>query len=277
MTQTNTLSLVTKATHSMLKLAEEEFDVDLSSVAIRYDMTSVKVLGRAEWTTIGGVAVNMQLRFNPKAVLQNPQFYIDEVIPHEVAHLVCAQRRELGSNHDAGWKNIAVTLGCRHPGATLPMHLSGFNLRKGITETKYVYVDSTGAERMLTKGRHRNLQQGRTRGYVYNGGGEITKATFKCAVQVCDGEIVSKTGAQQATQQATQQANTDPNTNTATSKAERVRQHIIRIKEQGFKEQEVLGPMLNNIVNYVHTQFGFGTKAAARMCVTTNTPKIYSK
>ena len=64
----------------------------------------------------GGKAV---LRNNEYTLVINRQLiteeYIDqvcnEVIPHEIAHLVCFWNPRLGRNHDRGWQRVCMMLG----------------------------------------------------------------------------------------------------------------------------------------------------------------------
>lgn len=52
-----------------------------------------------------------ELRFNPEAIIEYNEDMTKDVIPHEVAHLVCFARRDLGKDHDAGWKRVCRQLG----------------------------------------------------------------------------------------------------------------------------------------------------------------------
>lgn len=53
------------------------------------------------------------LRINKSAVEQDIQRVLDDVIPHEIAHVVCMLRPQHGHshNHDAGWQDVAKRLG----------------------------------------------------------------------------------------------------------------------------------------------------------------------
>lgn len=82
-----------------------------------------------------------QLRFNPEAILKYNEDMTNDTIPHEVAHLVCFNRRELGTDHDAGWKRV-----CRSLGGD----------------------DSRTHDMVLTKAKHKTIWR-----YEYNVNGEV--------------------------------------------------------------------------------------------------------
>lgn len=53
------------------------------------------------------------LRINKSAMEQNLDRVLNDVIPHEIAHVVCMLRPQHGHshNHDDGWKAVAKRLG----------------------------------------------------------------------------------------------------------------------------------------------------------------------
>jgi hypothetical protein len=53
------------------------------------------------------------VRINKSAIEQNLQAVLDDVIPHELAHIVCDFRPQHGHshNHDAGWAKVCKRLG----------------------------------------------------------------------------------------------------------------------------------------------------------------------
>lgn len=51
------------------------------------------------------------LRLNKDAVEQNLTLVLSDVIPHEMAHVVCLLRPEQGTGHDIGWQAVCRTLG----------------------------------------------------------------------------------------------------------------------------------------------------------------------
>lgn len=104
------------------------------------------------------------LRLNRELVLgdQHHQDMLDETIPHEVAHLVCYARPELGRNHDSGWRQICIALGGngddRHGYAVEYAH-GGFRYRA-----------SCGKEVVVSRVIHQRIQAGSTRRLRSTGG-----------------------------------------------------------------------------------------------------------
>ena len=94
-------------THACLKKASEMFGVNLSPANV---IIECNVRGRCAGWAHPAKHGKYRLRFNEEAILKFPEEMAD-TIPHEVAHLVCFARRELGKNHDAGWKRVCRMLG----------------------------------------------------------------------------------------------------------------------------------------------------------------------
>lgn len=57
-------------------------------------------------------ASNFRLRFNCE-LIEGKHFddMVNNTVPHEIAHLVCYARPDLGSKHDAGWQRVCLALG----------------------------------------------------------------------------------------------------------------------------------------------------------------------
>lgn len=57
-------------------------------------------------------ATQFSLRFN-RELIQGEHFedMMNNTVPHEIAHLVCYARPELGRKHDSGWRRVCVALG----------------------------------------------------------------------------------------------------------------------------------------------------------------------
>ena len=51
------------------------------------------------------------VHINREAIKQNFEFVRDDVLPHEIAHVVCCLRPDLGHNHDEGWQQVCKDLG----------------------------------------------------------------------------------------------------------------------------------------------------------------------
>lgn len=89
-------------------LAKKLFNVDLSGVEIRFDLHSKRTIGMA--CARGNMFERRYLiRYNPARMKNYDAF--KPTIPHEVAHIVCYMRPELGSRHNPGWKRVCRALG----------------------------------------------------------------------------------------------------------------------------------------------------------------------
>ena len=51
------------------------------------------------------------LRLNKSAIEQNIEAVLSDVIPHEIAHIVCEMRPQHGDKHDGGWAKVCKRLG----------------------------------------------------------------------------------------------------------------------------------------------------------------------
>ena len=94
-----------------LRLAFDKYDilVDPSEVSITCKIRG-RCGGRAGYKTIAGER-HYHLKFNSEAITNNWDEMVDDTIPHEIAHIICQMRPNLGSNHNAGWKRVCRALG----------------------------------------------------------------------------------------------------------------------------------------------------------------------
>lgn len=141
-----------------IDMAERLFNVTLSPT-IRWDLRG-QAAGQA-----GFKGLKMYMRFNETALELDPDHLINQTIPHEVAHLVCFMRPDLGKNHNKGWKVVFRMLG----GAGDRCH--NIPLPKARKMRKFLYGSTCGKQFELSSIRHKKIQQG----MVYNvrGGGKI--------------------------------------------------------------------------------------------------------
>lgn len=102
-------------------------------------------------------AQDFTLRFNTD-LIQGKHFddMMNLTVPHEVAHLVCYARPDLGSKHNPGWKRVCLALGGNgsrtHSYETAPARGKGFTYRA-----------SCGTELTVSSIIHRKIQMGQTR------------------------------------------------------------------------------------------------------------------
>jgi SprT protein len=87
--------------------AMELYGTDLSKVAISFDLRG-RVGG---WASAKGTPRRYAMRFNHDMLLREEKEMIDEVVPHEIAHIVCFMKPQLGRNHDYGWAHVCRQLG----------------------------------------------------------------------------------------------------------------------------------------------------------------------
>lgn len=93
------------------------------------------------------------LRFNCDLIQgQHFEDMRDETVPHEVAHLVCYARPELGRKHNDGWRRVCLALG----GNGKTRHSYDVSHAAG----SIVYVSDRGHEIKLSKIRHAKIQAG---------------------------------------------------------------------------------------------------------------------
>lgn len=103
---------ITKKTKEVLARAKELYGVDINP-SISYNLRG-RVAGWAgcKHCMMTRKATSFSLRFN-RELIQGKHFedIRDETVPHEVAHLVCYARPELGRKHDGGWRRVCIALG----------------------------------------------------------------------------------------------------------------------------------------------------------------------
>lgn len=242
--------------------ASELYNVDLKSkTEIRFNITAARLLGQAQWRTCrwSGEVSKTVLRFHPTAMGQHLQHYLDTTVPHEVAHLVCALRPELGRNHNRGWANVASSLGCKQPTATN----TGVNWDLAKPGKSFAYIDSKGEMRTVTARQHNELQRGAT--YTVRGtGAQIAKNGY---------QGTNTPPASPARKPTATPARTPTATPKNASKASIVRSYLENLKAQDYSKRDVEA-VIDTIIEYACEQ-GFATRGAARSCVIANIPKVF--
>lgn len=136
-----------------LETASERFDIDLSSTIIDFSLRG-RCTGRASRKN-----GQCKVRFNQEAMALDWNVFIN-TISHEIAHLVCYLRPELGRNHNNGWKRVHRILG----GTGKRCHT--MNLTPARRTKKYQYITTTGKEVEISSVIHGKIQKrGQTRTY----------------------------------------------------------------------------------------------------------------
>lgn len=101
-------------------------------------------------------ASNFRLRFNCE-LIEGKHFddMVNNTVPHEIAHLVCYARPDLGSKHDAGWQRVCLALG----GDGKRCHTYEVSLRGG----GFTYRATCGTLLTVSRQIHNKIQQGQSR------------------------------------------------------------------------------------------------------------------
>lgn len=130
------------------EIAERLYGVDMSNVAIRFDLKG-RAAGQA-YRRSGQYG----MRFN-RDMLTREAFdhVLNNTVPHEVAHLVCFMSPVLGQNHDSGWQRICISLG----GTGKRGHPEEVVYGKGTT---YEYITDRGQKVRVGDRHHKHIQAG---------------------------------------------------------------------------------------------------------------------
>lgn len=161
------IALVRKHTEQVLKAAGERYGLDMSKVAIRFDLRG-RAAGMAgckrDWH---GNTSDHYLRFNVDMINGNGfNHVLTETVPHEVAHIVCYMNPKLGDDHNAGWRNVCIALG----GSGDRCHGEEVVYAKGNT---YTYITTAGVKVNVSQQRHKKIQAGHC--YRFRTGGMINQ------------------------------------------------------------------------------------------------------
>ncbi|MCL9780905.1 SprT family zinc-dependent metalloprotease [Vibrio sp. S4M6] len=84
--------------HHCIQQASQYFDVQFQTPSVSYQLRG-KAAGKA-------LLLDNQIRLNPILLKENQQAYFDDVIPHEIAHLIAFQRYGRVKPHGKEWRNI---------------------------------------------------------------------------------------------------------------------------------------------------------------------------
>lgn len=159
----------------IFRKAQALYGVDLSKTAILFNLRG-RVAGMAcckrNRFINGGKAYDLCLRFNCDMIAGDGyQHILNDCVPHEIAHLVCYAKPELGSNHDRGWQRVCVALG----GNGQRCHTEDVVYARGNT---YEYITSTGAKIQVGEKHHIKIQAGAVLAvHKRAGGGKVSRAS----------------------------------------------------------------------------------------------------
>lgn len=144
-----------------IEAAEEKYG-KLPRIRIRFDLKG-RAAGQAYYKRVRGV-VEYGVRFNVAAMNIDWDHMVKETIPHEIAHIVAYAKPELGAKgHNAGWKRIAWSLGCKGERChTMPLPPARASSRQ-----RYFYRTDRGTELLVGPKHHARIQAMGTASGIY--------------------------------------------------------------------------------------------------------------
>lgn len=146
--------------NEVFALANRLYGVDLSSKVHPQFNLKGRVAGWAGWkrkSSYGATTVTYTLRFNHDMITRGDAEALrdmeEDTVQHEIAHLICFARPELGRNHDGGWQRVCVALG----GTGKRTHDTEVVYGKGAT---YEYTTDRGHKVRMSERHHKKVQAG---------------------------------------------------------------------------------------------------------------------
>jgi len=141
-------------------VAQVKHFVDLGNSKLNTDLVLPNVIFKKRGTC-GGTAryagrFGSELNFNQGLAVDNFDEYMNDVVPHEVAHLLKehvygTRRGRLYSAHGAHWRNVMRTLGV-NPQRCHTMDVSKVTTRR--PQNKFIYICSNCNEELLVGPKH---------------------------------------------------------------------------------------------------------------------------
>ena len=128
----------------------------------------------------GGLAHGYhKVGYNVHVFAQDPDRFINDTIPHEIAHIVVNALR-IGKGHDKTWKRVCTMLG----GSGARCYNAENITHKLIRHRKqYEYRATCGTVVMLSDVRHNRLQSGKREFKIVRTGGKILPENFTGVVK----------------------------------------------------------------------------------------------
>lgn len=255
---------ISARTREVLAKAEALYGVKINP-SIAFNLRG-RVAGWAgcKFCMITRQATQFSLRFNSE-LIQGKHFddMMNNTVPHEVAHLVCYARPDLGRKHDAGWQRVCLALG----GDGRRCH--DYDV---VVKGRWDYLTDRGNKVSVTKKYHAYVQAGGTLTFK-KGLGVISKAS-PCAPsgqlnvdpQPHNTVVETTLPKQPASKAPKASSNTVPATNTGElTWAEKVRRLI--------REHKPLGVSIDVVIGLAISDLGM-TRERARSCVKAHWNKV---
>lgn len=127
-----------------------QINADANSVDIMFDIRG-RSAGLAMVDRKYG-KVSYHISYNTHFIKANFEDFIKNIVPHEVAHILCFMKPTLGKGHDYGWASVCQELG----GSADRCHAYELDY-----SDYYTYITTTGHELKISKHRHTKIQKGR--------------------------------------------------------------------------------------------------------------------
>lgn len=149
--------------------AKRLFNVDLKDMQVMYNLTG-RTAGMASARRNYDGTIRYFIRLNRQMISGTQEAYndmISDTISHEIAHIICYVRPELGRKHDTGWKNVHRKLGGngkRCHDVDVAAMTGGFD-----------YLTDAGHVITFSKNRHSKVQRGKMYRFK-DGKGCVSKA-----------------------------------------------------------------------------------------------------
>nr|WP_086940305.1 SprT family zinc-dependent metalloprotease [Thaumasiovibrio occultus] len=145
--QTSLQHAIVERVQACLKQAEHKLNK-------RFAMPVVKFNQRGR--TAGSARLQLwELRFNPVLLAENPQAFLDDVVPHELAHLIVYQLFGRVKPHGREWQAVMEGVFKRPAKTTHSFSIAN------VQGTTYRYRCAC-QEHQLTVRRHNKIQRGQT-------------------------------------------------------------------------------------------------------------------
>lgn len=142
MNRSEVITAINVKAQEVFTAATEQYYITFGDVNIDFNMRG-RVAGRAN---------KYRLCFNVEIAILNFEVFCNEVVPHEIAHVVCRRHPNLGHGHNHGWQRVCLSLG----GSGSTKHDMECNYAHG----SFLYRSTGGKEVDVSTVRHNRIQRG---------------------------------------------------------------------------------------------------------------------
>jgi predicted SprT family Zn-dependent metalloprotease len=191
MYQTQEDKVLAKAAE-VFQRAEKIFEVNLKDVIVQLSFLG-SAAGQAGAIGTLDIGYLYYIRLN-KDMLHRKAFghLHDEAIPHEIAHIICFMRPDLGRRHNKGWVNVCKELG----GTAAVLHDEKIVYGKGLT---YEYYTTTGCTVRVSQTVHQRVEAGEN--YTFRRGQGIIDSSCAHSIVGASGKTLPHPIVRRAVQQ----------------------------------------------------------------------------